>query len=271
MIQQFLFLLLSIFVLFYNTLNGIFTNDTISHPVELQKALIYGSYMLLSIYLPFYFLKAFDFNHLKFFAYWGGLLFLLIPYVLFYIISMYFVHDYEIISALQMVVPIFYAISMFYYYITSLYKEYSNLVLLFSRIEIITIFLSLTIWSVLPIIMHFKVSNLLENLIVNACFVLLIVILLKKNFSVSKKRYEDMLSSYLVESDSGLIDDFNFTTREKEIIPYLVKGYTYKEIGEVLFISDRTVGKHVSNIYAKTGVNQKYDLLEKLNLISIVN
>jgi Response regulator containing a CheY-like receiver domain and an HTH DNA-binding domain len=45
---------------------------------------------------------------------------------------------------------------------------------------------------------------------------------------------------------------------------------TYKEIGEVLFISDRTVGKHVSNIYAKTGVNQKYELLEKLKIISVL-
>ncbi len=266
--QQFLFLLLSTLVLFYNTLNGIFTNDAIDLSIELQKYLIYGSYILLSIYLPLYFLKAFDLSNIKFFAYWGGIVFLLIPYGLFHVAPTYLVDNFALQNAFKIVVPILYGTSMIYFYIKSLLKEYSNLTLLFSKIEVVTIFTSLIIWSLLPVIMHLDVSDLLENFIVNVCFILLIIILLKKNYSVSKKKYEDMLSMSSVGQGIEFIDSFNFTAREKEIITYLVKGYTYKEIGEALFISDRTVGKHVSNIYAKTGVNQKYDLLEKLKLIS---
>ena len=269
MIQQTLFLLLSILVLCYNTLYGMFSKETMNLSVEIQEILIVSSYILLSIYLPLYFLKAFHFNTIKFFAYWGGVLFLLLPYFLFHITPNYII-KFEISSSFKMVVPIVYGASMVYFYVTSLYKEYSNLILLFSKIEIVSIFVSLIIWSLLPIIMHFDISNLLENFIVNSCFVLLIILLLKKNFSVYKKKYEDMLVLCSDEKVPELIDAFNFTTREKEIISYLVKGFTYKEIGEALFISDRTVGKHVSNIYTKTGVNQKYDLLEKLNLITVV-
>ncbi|WP_018343413.1 response regulator transcription factor [Cytophaga aurantiaca] len=266
--QQFLFLLLSILVLFYNTLHGIFSNQAIHLPIELQKSLIGLSYILLSIYLPVYFLKAFNLNPIKFFAYWGGLLFFLTPYVLFNIMPIYLVNYFKFHKEFQIVAPIIYGFSMLYFYITSLFKEHSNLISLFSKVEIATIFVSLMIWSLLPILIYFDLSTLLENFIVNSCFVLLIVILLKKNTSVSKKKYEDMLAALSDGKDNHFIDTFNFTSREKEIIPYLVKGYTYKEIGEVLFISDRTVGKHVSNMYAKTGVNQKYDLFEKLNIIN---
>lgn len=102
----------------------------------------------------------------------------------------------------------------------------------------------------MPIIIHFDISNLLENFIVNCCFILLIFILLKKK-SVAKKKYEDLLLSIFTGKHNNEFNDiFNFTAREKEIIFYLVKGNTY-------------------NIYAKTGVNQKYDLLEKLNLNSL--
>lgn len=269
MIQQTLFLLLSILVLCYNTLYGMFSKETTNLSFEIQEILIISSYILLSIYLPLYFLKAFHFNTIKFFAYWGGVLFLLLPYFLFHITPNYII-IFESSSSFKMVVPMVYGASMVYFYMTSLCKEYSNLILLFSKFEIVTIFVSLIMWSLLPIIMHFGINNLIGNFIVNSCFMFLIIILLKKNFSIYKRKYEEMLLTYSVEKDNEFIDTFNFTTREKEIISYLAKGYTYKEIGETLFISDRTVGKHVSNIYAKTGVNQKYDLLGKLNLITVV-
>ena len=266
MIQQFLFLALSTLVLCYNTLHVFLSN----RPIEFQKTIITYSFILLSIYLPLYFLKVFHFNTIKFFAYWGGILFLLLPYLLFNIFPIY-VLPLTLSSSLVIAVPIVYGCSMIYFYMSSLYKEYSNLTILYSKIEIATVFISLVTWSLLPIIMHLGISNLLENIIVNSCFILSVYLLLKKNAVVSKKKFADLqilLDS--TEKENTLQEDFNFTTREKEIISYLAKGLTYKEIGEVLFISDRTVGKHVSNIYAKTGVNQKYELLEKLKIISVL-
>ncbi|MFK8037272.1 MAG: response regulator transcription factor [Crocinitomicaceae bacterium] len=59
--------------------------------------------------------------------------------------------------------------------------------------------------------------------------------------------------------------NYNFSPRELEVVDLLVKGNTYNQIGEALFISVPTVKTHVSNIYKKAQVNNK---LELVNLLS---
>jgi DNA-binding CsgD family transcriptional regulator len=54
------------------------------------------------------------------------------------------------------------------------------------------------------------------------------------------------------------------TKREIEIVLLLKKGYRYKQIADMLYISERTVDKHIRNIYEKTNVNNKIALLNKL-------
>ena len=49
--------------------------------------------------------------------------------------------------------------------------------------------------------------------------------------------------------------------REKEVIMLLIKGLSYNEISEKLFISYKTVDKHISNIYEKTNVNNRFNLI----------
>ena len=57
------------------------------------------------------------------------------------------------------------------------------------------------------------------------------------------------------------LKNYNFTKREMEIVDLLVKGATYNEISEQLFISMPTVKTHVSNIYRKAEVNNKIGLI----------
>jgi DNA-binding NarL/FixJ family response regulator len=42
--------------------------------------------------------------------------------------------------------------------------------------------------------------------------------------------------------------------REREVLTLVADGRSNREIGERLFISDRTVGRHLTNIYTKIGV-----------------
>lgn len=58
---------------------------------------------------------------------------------------------------------------------------------------------------------------------------------------------------------------YNLTHREIEIIELIVKGQPYKIIGDSLNISNRTVDRHVSNIFSKLSVNNKIELINKLN------
>ena len=58
---------------------------------------------------------------------------------------------------------------------------------------------------------------------------------------------------------------FGITAREKEIITLLLEGNSYKEIGEKLFVSHRTVETHVYNIYRKCSVKNKIELSRQLS------
>ena len=47
------------------------------------------------------------------------------------------------------------------------------------------------------------------------------------------------------------------TDREVEVLRLLARGHTNRRVGEDLFISPKTVGRHVENIYAKIGVSTR--------------
>jgi DNA-binding NarL/FixJ family response regulator len=51
------------------------------------------------------------------------------------------------------------------------------------------------------------------------------------------------------------------TPRENEVLKLVAKGYAYKEIGEKLFISTKTVQNHVQNILTKLQLKKRYELM----------
>ena len=53
----------------------------------------------------------------------------------------------------------------------------------------------------------------------------------------------------------------DLTARENEVLKLVAKGYTYKEIGERLFISTKTVQNHVQNILTKLQLKKRYELM----------
>jgi len=57
---------------------------------------------------------------------------------------------------------------------------------------------------------------------------------------------------------------YNLTIREVDIARLICEGHSYKEIGDSLFIAERTVKKHVQNIFEKASVSNKVQLINKL-------
>ncbi len=49
--------------------------------------------------------------------------------------------------------------------------------------------------------------------------------------------------------------------REREVLQYVARGHTYREIGEQLFIAEKTVENHVRNILGKLHLNRKQELV----------
>jgi DNA-binding CsgD family transcriptional regulator len=69
----------------------------------------------------------------------------------------------------------------------------------------------------------------------------------------------ESLSEYIKRTRSfgGFVESCSFTDREQQIIPFLVVGFSNKDIANMLQIADRTVKFHVSNILRKFKVRNR--------------
>ena len=70
------------------------------------------------------------------------------------------------------------------------------------------------------------------------------------------------------KTDEPTLEDyskFHITEREFDVIKLIRRGMTNKEIGYELGISVNTVNNHIANIFQKTGVRSRIDLLNVLN------
>jgi DNA-binding NarL/FixJ family response regulator len=59
------------------------------------------------------------------------------------------------------------------------------------------------------------------------------------------------------DTDSSRPDDHGLTPRELEVLGWIATGRTNKAIAETLSISEKTVARHVANIYAKLGLSSR--------------
>jgi DNA-binding response OmpR family regulator/DNA-binding CsgD family transcriptional regulator len=57
--------------------------------------------------------------------------------------------------------------------------------------------------------------------------------------------------------EPGLLQQYRLTSRETEVLLWVTKGKTNRDIGEILGMSPRTVNKHLEHIYAKLGVETR--------------
>lgn len=92
--------------------------------------------------------------------------------------------------------------------------------------------------------------------------------------SVTAKQKRSIFNSAfanLNRNDKGPVHSFeenckmyNLSVRETEISELICRGMKYKTIADTLFISERTVTKHVQNIFEKVKVSNKLELCNKL-------
>jgi DNA-binding NarL/FixJ family response regulator len=62
--------------------------------------------------------------------------------------------------------------------------------------------------------------------------------------------------------NSTVSTEFNLSAREMEILELVAKGEYYHQIADKLFISPKTVRKHVENIYSKLQVHNKVEAIQ---------
>ena len=96
-------------------------------------------------------------------------------------------------------------------------------------------------------------------------------IIKNKNMFVNESLNNNSNDSKNIENENNAIkkelkeEIINLTKREKEILSYLLSGKTNKEVALILDISLNTVNNHVANIYDKSGVKNRVELVNKFS------
>ncbi len=92
-----------------------------------------------------------------------------------------------------------------------------------------------------------------------------VVILLLKRRRHSPEPIPEAAYAALTEEQKPAPVTSNLTDREKQVLELLLQGKKRNEIGEILYISEATVKRHISNIYQELSVTSRSELFAKFH------
>ena len=264
-----LYLLLLVFLILYNITSGLFPDEAIPVPITFQNVIAYFFAFVTSMYFVYYYYKAFDLKLLRFFATFGSIFFLFVPFLFLFVVPYYLTGNLVLSRKLTTVIPFFYGV-VFIVATTRafIYKFKVNEFSDRTKFElVIAAYVALLCWVTLPILVFFGDFQVLEHSITNSGFLIMTIVYIKSSIHQSRKEYLMLLKSN--ESMDTLIktncERFNLTARETEIVNQISRGRLYKLIADDLSISEKTVAKHVSNIFSKVDVANRVELISKLS------
>lgn len=73
------------------------------------------------------------------------------------------------------------------------------------------------------------------------------------------------------EIDLNKIEELEISKREYEVLQKISEGYSNKEIGEKLFLSESTIKTHVSNLLVKLNSKRRTQAIQKAKELHILN
>lgn len=262
------YLILLLLLIFYNITGGLFPDPEINIPINIQNIVAYGSGFLMASYFPYYFYKAFDLRLLRFHAIYGVPLFLLLPYLVFFVIAYSFTNNLYLAIKYGVIVPFFYSFVVLRAILIAIrthYKENRNHNY---YIEEIAVYCAIVPWAAMVPITFFHFSQFVEVLFTNLGFLIITGMFIFKSVMRARKENALLAELDLVAIDPELITKicktYGLTNRETEIALLVCERLKYKEIAEKLFISERTVNKHIENIFIKADATTRAELIQKM-------
>lgn len=266
--QRLYYLILLFLLIVYNIVGGLFPDPSFNLSIVAQNTIAYGSGFLMASYFPFYFYKGFGLDKLRFHALYGVLLFLILPYLIFFVV-VYSINrnlDYAIQNG--MIVPFFYSLVILVAILRAIrfkYREYKEENRL---IEVIAVYAAIIPWAMISVITYFQLGQLVEVIFTNVGFLIITLIFISKSITRARLEYQKLTELANSDDKSHVIDQnsikYNLTSREVEIVKLLKQGHKYQLIGEKLFISESTVKTHLRNIFEKTGASNRVEVIHIL-------
>jgi DNA-binding CsgD family transcriptional regulator len=266
---RFWYLLLLGLLIVYNISGGLLPNPKYDIPLYVQNIIAYGTGFLMASYFPLFFYKAFNLKLLRFHAFYGVPIFLLAPYLLFFVVSYSINKDLTFAVKYGIIVPFFYSFIL-------LWAIFRAIRVNFNRkkrttrfhIEQVAAYSAVVPWAATTVISYFGFGQLIEVLLTNSGFLAVTVIFICKFIQEDRNaiaELEDVVRNGITpELFTENCAKYQFTAREIEVVKLLHHGHPTSEIAYCLHIAERTVTTHIHNMMSKTNTHSRLELLRAL-------
>ncbi len=271
-------LILLILLILFNLIEGFFPDNRITFvPPLLQNFLGFGYGYLFAAYCPFFFWRTMELRKLQFDGKYG-FLFLLIPVIVFYGVLYPINRDISFTRKYVYIIPALYAARLFIITIRAIRSTYRTDHNRNRFKERLLLYLSWVPVTVAPFMgAWLGLEKWIITTIINLGFLIVDPIYIKQaiwlfrserdKHQILMNKLEEMNTAAPPVSTDNFLENckaFGFTKREIQIAELVSQGLEYKRIAELLFISEKTVAKHVQNIFFKAGVANKVSLINAL-------
>jgi signal transduction histidine kinase/DNA-binding NarL/FixJ family response regulator len=195
------FLLLLVCLIVYNICSGLFPDARWIIPLSVQTIIAYFVGFAMSMYVVYYFYKVFDLKHLKFFATYGLLFFLFLPFVFLFVVPYLLTGDSRLSAKLTVIVPFCYGLGFIYSTARALKLKFRTAKVEGRLIDeplyehAIAAYISMVCWASLPVIVFFGDYQVLEHSVTNAGFLMMTIIYVKSAIRQSRREYEKLMHS----------------------------------------------------------------------------
>jgi len=282
------------FLICKNIASGFFPDPNLATPpMVFQYAIAYGMGFLMGAYFPYYFYKAFELARLRWHALYGVPLFILLPFAIIFPGKFFFDGNIDTAINYGMVIPAGYALILLFLIQQSIQAKYKKDIQDRRFFEVTAVYLAVVPWASLPFFAFFRIHQVPEALLTNVGFIVITVLFIRRSIRESRQEYDQLLKLASANGNESLskldlieqmirqleatgispsqrfeinLGTVGLTTREKDIVRQVRSGKTYKLIADELFISERTVSKHIQNVFEKLGVSNRVELLNRLEI-----
>src|SRR5574338_420360 len=245
----------------YNVSGGLLPDADLPGSFFLQEVVAYATGFITPCYFPFYVYKAFELEKMKFHAYKGVYLFLVLPYLTFVVV---FAKTGNLTTAQQLLfLPILYALWVIYSMAKDIKNKYGNdFNSNESKTEVAILFLSVTPWIGVPFTTYFNESQAIEAAITNTGFLLLFGLQVSRHIKQTRLEHERLIESeqLLRNWNTSLQEEVDKRTRE------LKKMNEQKTNNFINLVHETKTPLTLVNNYLEEYIN-KYGSVAELDII----
>lgn len=249
------YLYLAISFLLYNVLNGLLPNNDLPGPLILQYVATYGISIFMCIHLVWYLYKEFNIiTPTPFFKVKNLIIILSLCFLLLFLVPYFYTGSLNYARQLFLIFPTVLSVIFLGYFFSVLKKNVNRQ--RYFKMQTYLGLCSILCIIFLPLLTYFGDFQPITQPLVSIAFFLV------TTMEINSYLYR-LKNTYALKRNIG--KEYNFTNRENEIALQIIKGNSYKKIAENMFISYGTVCKHASNIFIKSGCENKTDFIEKFS------